>query len=98
MHSMRDKLLLLVLRFFIRRAIYIADKSENAYYVWTSFEDKNDFKNYLYLIVNKIDNQKLLINDKNNLLIVFLPTGDWDSISDNGTLANIICWLLRNIR
>lgn len=97
MRNVRNKLLLLILRFLIRYAIYIVDKSKDIDYTWTSFDSGDNFKKYLYSIIDKIDEKNLSIDDRNNLLIVFLPTGDWDSISNNGTLANIICWLLKNM-
>ena len=97
MRNVRNKLLLLILRFLIRYAIYIVDKSKDIDYTWTSFGSGDNFKNYLYFIIDKIDEKSLSIDDRNKLLIVFLPTGDWDSISNNGTLANIICWLLKNM-
>ena len=97
MRNARNKLLLLILRFLIRYAIYIVDKSKDIDYTWTSFDSGDNFKKYLYSIIDKIDEKNLSIDDRNNLSIVFLPTGDWDSISNNETLANIICWLLKNI-
>ncbi len=97
MLDVRNKLFLLILRFFIRYAIQIIDKSENVDYTWTSFESEDDFKKYLCLTIDKIDKKRLSMNDRNKLLTVFLPTGDWDSISNNDILANVICWLLRNI-
>ena len=97
MCNVRNKLLLLILRFLIRYSIYIIDKSKDIDYAWTSFDDADNLKKYLYLIIDKIDQKKLSIDDRNKLLVVFLPTGDLDTISNNEVLANIICWLLKNM-
>ena len=54
MRNVRNKLLLLILRFLIRYAIYIVDKSKDIDYTWTSFGSGDNFKNYLYFIIDKI--------------------------------------------
>lgn len=54
MCNVRNKLLLLILRFLIRYAIYIVDKSKDIDYTWTSFDNGDNFKKYLYSIIDKM--------------------------------------------
>ena len=70
MCNVRNKLLLLILRFLIRYAIYIVDKSKDIDYTWTSFDNGDNFKKYLYSIIDKIDEKNLSIDDRNNFSAV----------------------------
>ena len=63
MRNVRNKLLLLILRFLIRYAIYIVDKSKDIDYTWTSFDSGDNFKKYLYSIIDKIDEKNLSIDE-----------------------------------